>query len=202
MFVSTAHIQINRSMKTAEREQLNEILDAMAKATGFHAVYLTHASEGESLALAVFDSKADFQKASDHVASAVQDLAESLTVEMPKWEGGEVNSQYVNPDTIPGFLSIRRARIKDPKSLEERQAYGKAMATRISKVPEGRRAFYEVWPSDTELTHLGVYDNRDSRTRFMEQLMSSAPQENSPNLGEVVGPIQETVGDIAAYRIK
>jgi len=201
MFVSTAHIQINRSMTTAEREQLDEILDTMAKATGFHAIYLTHASEGESLALAVFDSEADFQEASDHVASAVQALAESLTVEMPEWEGGEVNAQYVNPDTIPGFLSIRRARIKDSKSLEERQTIGKAMATGVSKVPEGRHAFYEVWPSDTELTHLGIYDNRDSRTKFMEQLMSTV-QENPPNLGEVVGPIQESVGDIAVYRIK
>jgi hypothetical protein len=201
MFVSTAHIQINRSMTTAEREQLNEILDTMAKATGFHAIYLTHASEGESLALAVFDSEDDFRKASDHVASAVQALAESLTAGMPKWEGGEINSQYVNPDTMPGFLSIRRARIKDPKSLEERQAIGKAMATGVSKVPEGRHAFYEVWPSDTELTHLGIYDNRESRTKFMEQLMS-ALQENPPNLGEVVGEIRESVGDIAAYRIK
>ena len=201
MFVSTAHIQISRSMTTDEREQLNEILDTMAKDTGFHAIYLTHASEGESIALAVFDSEADFQKASDHVASAVQALAESLTVGMPEWEGGEVNAQYVNLDTIPGFLSIRRARIKDPKSLEERQTIGKAFATGISKVPEGRHAFYEVWPSDTEIEHSGVYDNRDSRTRFMEQL-GSALQENPPNMGEVVGEIQESVGDIAAYRIK
>jgi len=188
-------------MTTADRQQLDEILDTMAKANGFHAIYLTHASEGESLALAVFDSEADFQKASDQVSSAVQALAESLTVEIPKWEGGEVNAQYVNPDTIPGFLSIRRAQIKDPKSLEERQAYGKAMAARVSKVPEGRHAFYEVWPSDTELTHLGIYDNRYSRTKFMEQLRSSV-QENPPNQSEVVGPIQESVGDIAVYRVK
>lgn len=201
MFVSTTRVQLERPTTDAERVQLEAVYDNLARMPGFRAFYLARPSETEGASVIVFDSEADFKNATEQAAPAIQAIVGSLIIGTPQGESGEVNAQYVNPGTTPGFLSIRRARIKDPRSPEERAAIGKSYADAVAKVPEGRHAFYEVWPSDTELAHLGIYDSLDSRTTFMQRLRS-IPREQPSNLGEIVPPVQETVGDIVVYRVK
>jgi hypothetical protein len=202
MFVSTTRVQLERPTTAAERVQLEAVYDDLAKMPGFRAFYLARPSATEAASIVVFESEVDFKNATAQATPAIQAILGPLIIGTPQGESGEVNAQYVNPYTTPGFLSIRRARIKDPRSPAERAAIGKAYADAVAKVPEGRHAFYEVWPSDTELAHLGIYDSLDSRTTFMERLRSIPRDQPSPNLGEIVPPVQETVGDIVVYRVK
>lgn len=202
MFVSTTRVQLRRPATAAERAQLEEAYSGIAMAPGFRAFYLARPSETETAAVFVFDSEADFRKASDNAGPAIHTILGPLVVGAPQGERGEVNAQFINPVTRPGFLSIRVARIKDPKTPEERRPIGNVFAAKAAAVPEGRHAFYEVWTLDTELVHLGVYDSRDSRTRYMQQLGSILPELRSGLEGQIVPPVQETVGDIAMYRVK
>ncbi len=68
----------------------------------------------------------------------------------------------------------------------------------------GIREFREMkmQPSLERALHVGVYDNRDSRTRFMQQLGPIIRAQPTGLGGEIVPPVRETVGDIAFYRVK
>ncbi len=154
------------------------------------------------MAVFVFDSEADYRKAAQRVDPAVHAIIDPLIIGTPQAESGEVNSEYINWSTTPGFLSVRRVQIKDPYSPADRKPFGRRYADAAAKLPEGRHAFIEFWPSDTVLVHLGVYDSRDSRTSFMQRLgpvLQALP--SVPPL-QMVPPVQETTGDIWAYQVK
>ncbi len=208
MFVSISRMQFKRPTSGEERRQVLEIYQNLAKEPGFRAFYLANPSETESAAAFIFDSEADFRKASEQAAPAIHAIIDPLIVGTPQGERGEVNAEYINPDTKPGLLSIRIAHILRAVPLEQRPPIGRAFAAAAARVPEGRHAFYEVWLSDTEIVHVGVYDNRDGRARFWEQgrpgVQAAADLLRSSGTA-VAGtppPGQETLGDIWAYRVK
>ncbi len=202
MFVSTTRVQLKRPATAEERVRLEEANNGIAMAAGFRAFYLARPSETETAAVFVFDSEADFRKASAQAWPAIHAVLGAIVAGEPQGERGEVNAQYLNPATTPGFLSIRIARIKIPKTPAERPPIGNVFAAKAAAVPQGRHAFYEVWLSDTELVHLGVYDSRESRTRYMQQLGTILPELRSGLEGQVVPPTRETLGDIVMYRVK
>ncbi len=208
MYVSTSRIQLIRPTTTEERRRVQEIYERLAKEHGFRAFYLARPSETESAAVVLFDSEADFRKALERVGGTIHAIMDPLVAGTPRGERGEVNAQYVNPDTKPGLLSIRIAHILRAVPPEQRPPIGRAFAEAAARVPSGRHAFYEVWLSDTEIVHVGVYDNRDGRARFWEQgrpgIQAAADLLRSSGTA-VTGtppPGKETVGDIWAYQVK
>ncbi len=60
----------------------------------------------------------------------------------------------------------------------------------------------EMQPRLERALHVGVCDNRDSRTRFMQQLGPIIRAQPTGLEGEIVPPVHETVGDIAFYGLK
>ncbi len=201
MFVSTTRVQLKRPTTANERERLGEVFDGMAKAPGFHGLYGISPSETEAVTVAVFDTEAHFQKASEEAYPAIQAALGPIVIGTSRRDSGEVNAQYINLDTVPGFLSIRRVHVKNAISPAERPSVGKLFADAAAMVPQGRHAFYEIWFSDTELMHVGVYDSPDGRKRFSEQ---AGPylRPAAAAVGGSVGTAQETTGDVVVYRVR